>query len=164
MSLIFLKQCNRKLLRPELFWRKQKDVDSGGKSSWELDFLYQTVSQVKHWGERTEAGETCGFVSLHLSSLWDGWAEDLPVHFWSTVRWLKLLVRTFYQCQNGVSLKEKDSRKKRKSMWNTQNICTWKIIPVHVCWSCCSQSPCLLICDKYFWVQGDAGILWSKGK
>lgn len=33
----------------------------------DLAFLYQTASQVKHWGKRAEAGETCRFVSVHLS-------------------------------------------------------------------------------------------------
>lgn len=58
LLLISLKQCNSKLLRPEVFQTKQKNVALGG--SRELDLLHQTASHTIHEREESRSGGTCG--------------------------------------------------------------------------------------------------------
>lgn len=96
MSLVSLKPCNSKLLRLELFQTKQKKANPGGNWGPGLSVSDCKPGQTLREESRSRWDLQVCVCSL-VSSLWDGWADDLPVHCCSTVTWLKLLVRTLYQ-------------------------------------------------------------------
>lgn len=101
---------------PELQQAKQKSVDSGG--SWGTGLSASDCTPGQTLGEREKQVRLADVCLSTVSSLRDGWAEDLPVHFCSShmIPVISSTTLSRCSCQKGVSLKERDSRKKRKSL------------------------------------------------
>lgn len=118
MPLMSLEQCNNKLLRPWVIAGKTEECRLGGGGelgSWTFCIRLEAGQTLRRESRSRRDSQICVHLFHHYEM--DGLRTFLSIS--APVTWFELLVRPLYQdarARKGVSLKARDSRKKRKSL------------------------------------------------